>query len=261
MMMRVLGCSLFFAVLAGVLTLAVSSAQEPQKDKTESRGARLDVEAIVERLMAFDKNKDGKLTRDELPERLHYLFEKGDLNKDGALDKDEIRKLASIPGILGENSHVSGGREGGAVNLERVIDDLGVRGEKRQKARAAVQAHQAAVRAFMEKSQAELLDKMKGLLNDEEFKEFKAAVERQQRPGGEGSRGRDGEPKRDRVEKKQQLPASRLNDSPPQIEMRGGTATELKLPEFGIRGGGLPCSAALLARQGRHHLGVLRCDD
>src|SRR5260370_3505292 len=55
----------------------------------------LSVDAIVERIMSFDKNKDGKITKDELPERMQFLIEKGDTNKDGALDKDEIKKLST----------------------------------------------------------------------------------------------------------------------------------------------------------------------
>ena len=42
----------------------------------------------------LDTNKDGKLTKDEVPERLHGMFERGDTNKDGLLGKDELRKLA-----------------------------------------------------------------------------------------------------------------------------------------------------------------------
>jgi Spy/CpxP family protein refolding chaperone len=49
---------------------------------------------LIERLMAFDKNGDGKITKDELPERMHALFEQGDTNRDGALDREEIKRLA-----------------------------------------------------------------------------------------------------------------------------------------------------------------------
>jgi hypothetical protein len=52
---------------------------------------------LIARLMSFDKNGDGKITRDELPERMHALIEQGDLNGDGALDRDEIRRLAERP--------------------------------------------------------------------------------------------------------------------------------------------------------------------
>ena len=50
---------------------------------------------LVERLMSYDKNGDGKVTKDELPERMHGLIEQGDRNGDGALDRDEIRRLAA----------------------------------------------------------------------------------------------------------------------------------------------------------------------
>jgi hypothetical protein len=63
------------------------------KGITRADGLRVD--DVVERIMAFDRNKDGKVTRDELPERMHHLIALGDSNKDGALDKDEIRKLAT----------------------------------------------------------------------------------------------------------------------------------------------------------------------
>lgn len=49
---------------------------------------------MVKTLMAFDKNGDGKLQRDEVPERMHGLFDRGDLNNDGVLTIDEVRKLA-----------------------------------------------------------------------------------------------------------------------------------------------------------------------
>jgi len=49
---------------------------------------------LVDRLMAYDKNGDGKVTKDELPERMHGLIEQGDTNKDGALDREEIRRMS-----------------------------------------------------------------------------------------------------------------------------------------------------------------------
>jgi len=61
---------------------------------------------LVQRLMSFDKNKDGVITIDELPERMQTLFQQGDKNKDGVLDIEEIKQLAK------ERSQVRPGRGG-----------------------------------------------------------------------------------------------------------------------------------------------------
>ncbi|MGO9269024.1 MAG: hypothetical protein ACLQOO_01990 [Terriglobia bacterium] len=53
---------------------------------------------MVKTLMAFDRNGDGKLSRDELPQRLQGLFDRGDTNHDGFLTPAEIRKLAGAQG-------------------------------------------------------------------------------------------------------------------------------------------------------------------
>ena len=46
--------------------------------------------------MAFDKNKDGKLQKDEVPERMQGLFTRGDANKDGVLTQAEIRGMSQM---------------------------------------------------------------------------------------------------------------------------------------------------------------------
>jgi Ca2+-binding EF-hand superfamily protein len=49
----------------------------------------------VQRLMSLDKNGDGTLTKDEVPERLQGLFARTDTNHDDKLTPDEIRASAS----------------------------------------------------------------------------------------------------------------------------------------------------------------------
>ena len=52
-------------------------------------------EELLQTLMMFDKNKDGKIEKVELPERMQGMFDRGDSNKDGFLTADEIRKMAA----------------------------------------------------------------------------------------------------------------------------------------------------------------------
>ena len=49
---------------------------------------------MVDRLMAMDKNSDGKLTKDELPERVQRMVERADKDGDGAVSKEEIQAMA-----------------------------------------------------------------------------------------------------------------------------------------------------------------------
>ena len=65
---------------------------------------------MVKTWMAFDKNGDGKLTRDEVPERMQGVFDRADSNQDGVLTADEIRQNAQSQAAPGGNR---GGREGG----------------------------------------------------------------------------------------------------------------------------------------------------
>ena len=42
----------------------------------------------------WDKNKDGKLDKEEVPERMARMIERGDTNQDGVLDKKELETMA-----------------------------------------------------------------------------------------------------------------------------------------------------------------------
>jgi hypothetical protein len=193
------------SALIAVLVLAEATfAQPPDPKEGPPRGvgpsARISVDDIVERIMAFDKNKDGKITKDELPERMHHLIEMGDTNKDGALDKDEIRALAAklekegfggrdaLFGTIIDRDAIGpgpgpgglriGGPGPGASVVEGVVDDLKLSAKKKDQAVAAVKAHQENVRKLMDQARAELLEKMKEILSEEELKDFNAALDR-----------------------------------------------------------------------------------
>jgi hypothetical protein len=157
-------------------------------------GQGLTAEEIVERLMAFDKNKDGKVTKDELPERMQDLIAKGDTNKDGALDKAEIEKLANTlaqdrfaggfggfggRGGFGPKGGFGGfGPKGGRGGPQAALADLNLSDKTKEKAEAVVKAHQETVRKLMDMAHSDLLVKMKDVLSEKEFKTFKEALDR-----------------------------------------------------------------------------------
>jgi hypothetical protein len=99
------------AVGLGVV-ISVTPAQPP-KDKQDAPKAvdKALVDSIVARMMAFDKNKDGKLTRDEITDpRLLRVFERADTNKDGVVTHEELIALATQ--MAAEQAQDGGGKGG-----------------------------------------------------------------------------------------------------------------------------------------------------
>ena len=57
-------------------------------------GTNSGLESFLSRLMVYDANKDGKLSKSELTdERLHALFTRADANQDGYVTKEELTSL------------------------------------------------------------------------------------------------------------------------------------------------------------------------
>jgi len=80
---------------------------------------------MIKTLMAFDKNGDGQLTRDELPERMLGLFDRADSDHNGILTAEEIRKAAeaaTAPAVRGggEGRGARGGGRGNFPSFMRV---------------------------------------------------------------------------------------------------------------------------------------------
>jgi EF hand len=75
------------------LDVQLAQAQGPGRAQG---GQSSDGEDLVVRMMAFDTDKDGKLTKVEITDaRLHRLFDRSDANKDGIVTKDELASLAT----------------------------------------------------------------------------------------------------------------------------------------------------------------------
>jgi hypothetical protein len=193
----------FAATVTMALVWGDDSEAQPGKQGPFGFGKKGTVTAdqIVERVLSFDKNSDGKLTAEELPERMQHLIALGDVNKDGALDREEIRKLAttleSFLGLAGPDGPAPGfgpkgfGKGGfkgpfkGPVGeVQRTLDDLNVTGPARDKADRVLRAQQEKLRRFEELIRAELLVQMKELLSDEDYRLLTTAVDRPNGPPG-----------------------------------------------------------------------------
>ena len=128
--------------------------------------------AVRERLLSFDADKDLRLSRDELPERMQGLIARGDKNANGALDFDEIHAL--IVSAASERTRVSF-RHQPSEGLPGVISDLKLSPAKHERALAIV--HKLAPDANQPAGE-DLYNAMKLLLDDEEYGNFAAAAAR-----------------------------------------------------------------------------------
>jgi hypothetical protein len=87
------------------------------------------------------------------------------------------------------------------------VDDLKLSGNKKDRAIATVKAHEEKVRKLTEQARAELLRNMKEILSEDEWKDFKAALDRPSGstvilgPGLEDTRGLDAEKRIDQLPK------------------------------------------------------------
>jgi len=88
--MRNLGIALL--IMLGVGLAAAAAIALPRKG-THTTAT---VDAIASRMMAFDKNKDGKLTRDEITDsRMERMFDRADANEDRLVTREELVALGT----------------------------------------------------------------------------------------------------------------------------------------------------------------------
>ncbi|MCB9844700.1 MAG: hypothetical protein H6811_01760 [Phycisphaeraceae bacterium] len=80
---------------------------------------------FVERLMENDANGDGKLSRDEVPERFGAFFERVDGNSDGFLDREELETFAASRPGRGPGGPGGDAPEGGPVDMHQSMERAG----------------------------------------------------------------------------------------------------------------------------------------
>src|SRR5262245_60581923 len=138
---------------------------------------------IVARLMTFDRNNDGLVAKNELPERMHFLVPD---DGDGALDYDEILALVAVPKSV---TAIGGGfpRPGGYTfgdqfelssrsHVLESLDDLRLPASTRADALRVVDPF---IESFEAQATTALLKDLEGLLGENQLAEVRAAVDRQ----------------------------------------------------------------------------------
>jgi len=163
-----------------LLAVSVSAPALAQLATTAS------ADTVLARLMSFDRNDDGRLMRDELPERMHNLMARGDASSDGVLDHAELLRLATTPGPqlqvrLGLQAERYGFRDGFSFEdttsqLDNALDDLRLSASVREEADDIVWAFQTAA---ANRPMQDLLAEMAQVLTSEQLNDFKAAIDRQ----------------------------------------------------------------------------------
>jgi EF hand len=104
-------------------------------------GRAQDAKPLVDSVMKFDKDGDGKISAAELPERMARMMEEGDANKDGFLDRSEVEALSRRPAARRPGGAVGGppapppggpsaDNEDHGRPVEQVARELGVTPEK-----------------------------------------------------------------------------------------------------------------------------------
>ena len=148
----------------------------------------------VAQLMAFDKDKDGKLTKAEITDpRLQRVFDRADADKDGTVTAKELNALAAKeqpaggrggPGMFGPGGPGGpGGMRGGPPRPGEVLP-----GFFRQNLNLS-----ASQQKEIDDLQKDVDAKMAKILNDEQKAQLKQMQQRGPGgPGGPGGRGPGG---------------------------------------------------------------------
>jgi len=171
-------------------TVAVVNAQPPRERGGQSA---VTVESSVNRLMAYDADKDGKLSKSEVMDsRLLPLLQRCDANNDGIVTRDElmaqIGKETAASGNSGPGAGPGGQRPGsetrgpaappgpGQILPPFVVEELKLNDQQRRQ---------------LQELQQEVDAKLAKILTPEQQDQLRQS--RNRGPGGPGGPGRPGE--------------------------------------------------------------------
>src|SRR6266851_1242044 len=192
-MRKLVGLLLVFVCAVALLSQLIAQAPNGKAPDAPGKEKQKDYSnaPLVIKMMAFNKKKDGKLTKDEVTdERLHRLFDQADANKDGIVTKEELMALAAkleAEGGQGGGPGGPGGRgpggPGGPPQPGQIMPSF----RQDTLKRTAEQKKQ------LEELQKDVDAKLGKILTDDQKKQLKEMREGFG-PGGPGGRGPGGGP-------------------------------------------------------------------
>jgi hypothetical protein len=175
---------LLFATIVSAQTVTPFNPNHPAVT-LQRLHAQANADMVVARMLTFDRNNDGLVAQDELPDRMRNLM-LGDGGRDGALDRGEIRAMATAPRpVTATGGGFPGYAVGGVFDLWSsshvlgALDDLRLSASTRDRALAVVTAFIKPLGPNPgDAARAALVAQLKDILTDEERDNFRAALER-----------------------------------------------------------------------------------
>jgi hypothetical protein len=130
---------------------------------------------VVNRILSFDRNRDGRIAKEELPERMELLIERADQDGDRLLTDFELRTIADpFDAPVKEPRRVQSKQ----ITMVEVVGDLRLSGPKRDIALSLARGHRVTDTNLGSIAHAELYEWLVHLLDDEEYENFVAAAAR-----------------------------------------------------------------------------------
>ncbi len=107
---------ILYVLTSALLMAAIPAAMAQQRHGNRgstARSKKTAANSMVNRMMAFDANKDGKLTKEEVTdERLQRLFDRADADHDGIVTRKELTAMAARETAGGRGGFGPGGPGG-----------------------------------------------------------------------------------------------------------------------------------------------------
>src|SRR5262245_41112177 len=179
--MRRRGQSVVFAVIVTLGAVSLAHAQAVLQGSATAV-ARVTADDVVGRLLSFDRNRDGKVARVELAERMQALVTRGDVDGDGALDRTEIGALVvPVPRptfrvqaqTVGPYAFADQFQTSSRPRVDGAIDDLRLESWTRDRALAIADAY---VETLEITASEKLLQRMEKVLTTVQIGEFRSQM-------------------------------------------------------------------------------------